>query len=86
MGVNYTAGLPVVRTSPDHGTAYDIAGEDKASAQSMLQAIYLAIDTHRNRLTYDEISSNPLSKYDINSAGEADDITLLNTEPESREF
>lgn len=86
MGVNYTAGLSVVRTSPDHGTAYDIAGEDKASAQSMLQAIYLAIDTHRNRLIYDEISSNPLSKYDINSAGETDDITLLNTEPESREF
>jgi len=48
-GVNFTAGLPIVRTSPAHGTAYDIAGKNKADAQSMRNAIYLAIDILRNR-------------------------------------
>lgn len=48
-GVNFTAGLPVVRTSPDHGTAYNIAGEGKASPGSMRSAIYLAIDIARRR-------------------------------------
>lgn len=48
-GVNFTAGLPVVRTSPAHGTAYDLAGKNIASAQSMRNAIYLAIDILRNR-------------------------------------
>lgn len=48
-GVNFTAGLPIVRTSPAHGTAYDIAGKNVASAQSMRNAIYLAIDIVRNR-------------------------------------
>lgn len=48
-GVNYTAGLPIVRTSPAHGTAYDIAGKNLASAHSMRNAIYLAIDILRNR-------------------------------------
>lgn len=48
-GVNYTAGLPIVRTSPDHGTAFDIAGEGKASPGSMRSAIYLAIDIARRR-------------------------------------
>ena len=50
-GVNHTAGLPIVRTSPDHGTAYDIAGRGKASADSMRNAIYLARDiVHRRRM------------------------------------
>jgi 4-hydroxythreonine-4-phosphate dehydrogenase len=49
MGTNYTAGLPIIRTSPDHGTAYDIAGQGKASPQSMRSAIYLAIDIARRR-------------------------------------
>ena len=49
-GVNYTAGLPLVRTSPDHGTAYNIAGEGKASPGSMRSAIYLAIDIARRRV------------------------------------
>lgn len=49
-GVNFTAGLPIVRTSPDHGTAYDIAGQGKASPGSMRSAIYTAIDISRNRL------------------------------------
>ncbi len=48
-GVNYTAGLPIVRTSPDHGTAYDIAGAGKASPGSMRSAIYLALDIVRRR-------------------------------------
>ena len=61
-GVNYTAGLPIVRTSPDHGTAYDIAGQGKADANSMRQAIYTAIDVFRNRINYDEPMQNPLPK------------------------
>ena len=56
-GVNYTAGLPVVRTSPDHGTAYDMAGRDEADPHSMLHAIYTAIDIFNNRLAYDELHS-----------------------------
>lgn len=61
-GVNYTAGLPIVRTSPDHGTAYDIAGQGKADENSMRQAIYTAIDVFRNRQNYDEPLKNPLPK------------------------
>ena len=48
-GVNFTAGLPIVRTSPAHGTAYDIAGKNIADPQSMRNAIYLAIDILKNR-------------------------------------
>ncbi|WP_297099821.1 4-hydroxythreonine-4-phosphate dehydrogenase PdxA [uncultured Draconibacterium sp.] len=65
-GVNYTAGLPAIRTSPAHGTAYAIAGEGKASPESFRQALYLAIDVYKNRNIYSEISKNPLRKYDIN--------------------
>ena len=54
-GVNYTAGLPVVRTSPDHGTAYNVAGRDEADPRSMKQAIFTAIDIFRNRLRYDTL-------------------------------
>lgn len=61
-GVNFTAGLPVVRTSPDHGTAYDIAGKNQASDESFRQAIYMGIDIFRNRLAYDEARKNPLKK------------------------
>lgn len=59
-GVNYTAGLPIVRTSPDHGTAYDIAGKNIASCTSLREAIYLACDIFKNRAIYDEIHANPL--------------------------
>jgi 4-hydroxythreonine-4-phosphate dehydrogenase len=59
-GVNYTAGLPVVRTSPDHGTAFDIVGQDKASGQSLRSAIYLAMDIYRSRQFHKEIHANPL--------------------------
>jgi 4-hydroxythreonine-4-phosphate dehydrogenase len=61
-GVNYTAGLPIIRTSPDHGTAYDIAGQGKADENSMRQAVYTAIDVFRNRQNYDEPLKNPLPK------------------------
>lgn len=59
-GVNFTAGLTRVRTSPDHGTAYDIAGKGVANEASFLQAIFLAIDVYRNREEYKTISENPL--------------------------
>ena len=75
-GVNYTAGLPVVRTSPAHGTAYELAGEDKASPDSFRQALYLAIDIHKNRKIYAEISKNPLKKYDINSNQEDESVDI----------
>ena len=54
-GVNYTAGLPVVRTSPDHGTAYEMAGRDMADPRSMKSAIYTAIDIFNNRQRYDAL-------------------------------
>lgn len=63
-GVNYTAGLDIVRTSPDHGTGYDIAGSGKADAQSMRNAIYMAVDIYRNRQRYAEMSANPLRHYE----------------------
>ena len=63
-GVNFTAGLECVRTSPDHGTACDIAGQDKADPQSMRNAIYMASDIFENRRRYDEWSRNPLKHYE----------------------
>lgn len=59
-GVNYTAGLPIIRTSPDHGTAYDIAGKNIASEESFRQAVYLAFDIIHNRRWNNEITANPL--------------------------
>lgn len=59
-GVNFTAGLPVVRTSPAHGTAFDIAGKGLASPDSFRAAMYLACDIVSNRRQYDEITANPL--------------------------
>lgn len=61
-GVNYTAGLPMVRTSPDHGTAFDIAGKNKADNTSFIASIYSCIDIIRNRQEYDENRRNPLKK------------------------
>src|ERR1035437_3739161 len=59
-GVNFTAGLPIVRTSPDHGTAYDIAGKNLASEESFRRAVYTAIDIYKRRKLYKEITTNPL--------------------------
>ena len=61
-GVNFTAGLPIVRTSPDHGTAYDMAGRDEADPRSMMSAIYTAIDIFRRRLQYDTLLEGKMKK------------------------
>jgi 4-hydroxythreonine-4-phosphate dehydrogenase len=61
-GVNYTAGLPAVRTSPDHGVAFDIAGKNKADTSSFLTAIYECIDIIHRRNFFDENRKNPLNK------------------------
>jgi 4-hydroxythreonine-4-phosphate dehydrogenase len=61
-GVNFTAGLPVIRTSPDHGTAYSIAGKDLANADSMRKAIYLAKDLYINRVRSMKDGKDPLKK------------------------
>ena len=63
-GVNYTAGLSAVRTSPDHGTAYDIAGKGVADAQSMRNAIYTAIDIVRNREEWADWTARPLQHFE----------------------
>lgn len=62
QGVNFTAGLPFVRTSPDHGTGYDIAGKGQASAESMRSAIYMALDVYRNRGRHEDAYRRPLSR------------------------
>jgi 4-hydroxythreonine-4-phosphate dehydrogenase len=62
LGINYTAGLPGVRTSPDHGTAFDIAGKDKADESSFREAIFVALDIHAKRSGYQDAHRNPLRK------------------------
>lgn len=64
-GVNFTAGLNFVRTSPDHGTGFDIAGKNIAKEDSFKQAIYMAIDVFKNRKLYAEINENPLQHTNI---------------------
>lgn len=61
-GVNFTAGLPVVRTSPDHGVAFDIAGKNKADESSFMTAVFECIDIIRRRAVYEENRANPLKK------------------------
>ena len=63
-GVNFTAGLSKIRTSPAHGTAYSIAGTNVASEKSFQQALYMAIDIFRNRENFEEISKNPMKTSD----------------------
>jgi len=81
-GVNFTAGLPVIRTSPAHGTAYDIAGEDKASPDSFREALYLAIDIYKNRQIYKQVARDPLKKFDINP-NQVDENIDIEAEEES---
>ena len=64
-GINFTTGLPIVRTSPDHGTAYDIAGKNQADAGSFRKALYQAIDIYHHRKVYKEASANPLKSNPI---------------------
>ena len=61
-GVNFTAGLPIVRTSPDHGTAFEMAGRDEADPHSMMSSIYTAIDILRNRQAFDDAQDNKMRK------------------------
>ncbi len=68
-GVNFTAGLSAVRTSPDHGTAFDIAGKDKADPQSMRNAIYAAIDISEHRRAWAEWTRNPLQRAERDRGG-----------------
>ena len=68
-GVNFTAGLSAVRTSPDHGTAFDIAGKDKADPQSMRNAIYAAIDIVEHRRAWTAWTANPLQRAERERGG-----------------
>jgi 4-hydroxythreonine-4-phosphate dehydrogenase len=79
-GVNFTAGLKYVRTSPDHGTGYDIAGKGEADATSMRHAIYEACDIYRRRKTYLRSKMNPLRKQYVERG--ADKTIDLSKEPE----
>ena len=75
-GVNFTAGLPVVRTSPAHGTAYDIAGTGVACEDSFRKAIYVAIDVYRNRLFEEAAHANPLRKQYYEKRDDSDKLRL----------
>jgi 4-hydroxythreonine-4-phosphate dehydrogenase len=59
-GVNFTAGLPIIRTSPAHGTAYDLAGKNEASPEAFKSALYMACDIFQHRVEFDELTANPL--------------------------
>ena len=75
-GVNFTAGLPVVRTSPDHGTAYDIAGKGVADENSLRQAIFTALDIFKRRAIEYQISRNPLKKQFFDRRDDSDKLKL----------
>lgn len=75
-GVNYTAGLPIVRTSPAHGTGYDIAGKGVADETSFRHAVFAAIDIYRNRLNYDSALAHPLEKQYFEKRDDSDRLKL----------
>ena len=75
-GVNFTAGLPIVRTSPAHGTAYDIAGKGLASEDSFRQAVYVAIDVYRRRQIEEAITARPLRKQYYEKRDDSDKLKL----------
>lgn len=79
-GVNFTAGLPIVRTSPAHGTAYDIAGKGVAVEDSFRQAVYTAIDIFRNRCRDKERHASPLHKQYYEKRDDSDKLKLDSTE------
>lgn len=82
-GVNFTAGLPFVRTSPDHGTGFDIAGKNEANEESMREAIYKAIDIFRNRRTYEVITRNPLRRQYFDKSNDNVVLDLSKVEDEN---
>ena len=79
-GVNFTTGLAKVRTSPDHGVAYDISGKGVADPQSMRNAIYAAIDIVRNREAYNHWSANPLQRFERDKGRDVSVKDLPDTE------
>ncbi len=82
-GVNFTAGLPIVRTSPAHGTAYDIAGKGIALEDSFRQAIYVAIDVFRSRVIEKEIHARPLRKQYYEKRDDSDKLKLDSIDDEA---
>ena len=81
-GVNFTAGLSFVRTSPDHGTAYDIAGKGVASEEAFRQAIYTAMDVYRNRIVDDEAHASPLRRQYVDKSGDKEVLDLTGGDEE----
>jgi 4-hydroxythreonine-4-phosphate dehydrogenase len=75
-GVNFTAGLSIVRTSPAHGTAYDIAGKNQASENSFRHALYSLLDIYKNRKNYIATTSNPLKKQYFDRSGDKEKLDL----------
>jgi len=75
-GVNFTAGLPGVRTSPDHGVAFDIAGKNKADESSFMAAVFECIDIINRRFTFEENHKNPLKKMTAEVLANAEDEKL----------
>ncbi|MCQ2077317.1 MAG: 4-hydroxythreonine-4-phosphate dehydrogenase PdxA [Bacteroidaceae bacterium] len=75
-GVNFTAGLPIIRTSPAHGTGYDIAGKNSADAVSFRNAVYMAMDIYRNRKRYDEAHATPLTRQYFEKHDDSDKLKL----------
>lgn len=69
-GVNFTAGLPIVRTSPDHGTAFEKAGRDESDPHSMISSIFAAIDIYRNRVAYDRIQAGKMVERELDDRPE----------------
>lgn len=80
QGVNVTLGLQFVRTSPDHGTGYDIAGKGVADPTSMREAIYYALDIYRARRHYDEATRNPLRRHYHNRSRDDEKIDTTSSE------
>lgn len=76
-GVNFTAGLPIVRTSPDHGTGYDIVGKGIADESSLRQAVYTAIDIVKNREKHDSATRNPLRKLYFSSNKDNEELAPI---------
>lgn len=85
-GVNFTAGLPYVRTSPDHGTGYDIAGKNQADESSLRSAIYRAIDVFRNRARYYEMRAKPLRRQYFDKSGDKEVLDLTKDDTDTTEI
>ena len=83
-GVNFTAGLPIIRTSPAHGTAYEITGQNIASANSFREAVHLAVQIYNHRSEYDELNSKPLQNF-LKEIEQSSDAVIEKEIPPSRE-